>query len=815
MNISKLNKIISEYKLDFNNGHWEDEKYKWQAIKWFNEQWDIESDNFAEMLENAISKTYNLLASGRNFPARMIVGFAKEFPEEVRSMFRELFDETTDVVKRIQTFKQKSAILLEKYSIPAKQHFQGENAVSTYLWLRYPDKYYIYKIGAIKVVSDILDSGYVFINGRYEDNLRNFYSFYDEICIELQKNEDIKQLLASNLSNDCHSDLMLKTLTVDIGYYISQKYGNVDIDDSDEFWPSLEQYSPHLAVEDWTKLLNNDSIFDKNSLLVINHIYDNGGQATCKELSEKYGKSYGFYNTVATKLAKRVHKETKCPLYKRDNGEECWWTILFTGMQAGKEHQGSFIWKLRDELKAAIEVFDKPEVNTWLLTWNPSRWEWEDFDDIVKSTKSGVGVPIGWTCANTHTLVGDRIYMVKLGSSSTPNGIFATGYIISDNYKDESYDPTKESKARYVDIILTDVRDFNTEPVLEMDNLKEVFPSQNWSPQASGIAIKPYISAQLLNMWNELNSCKPCSENAENKSEEYSKYSKSDFLKDVYITESEYNKLFNLLKHKKNVILQGAPGVGKTFAAKRLAYSIMGEKDDNRVQCVQFHQSYSYEDFIEGFRPLENGGFELRKGVFKDFCQKASGDNENDYFFIIDEINRGNMSKVFGELLMLIEADKRGEEHSMNLVYSNEPFFVPKNLHIIGMMNTADRSLAMIDYALRRRFSFYPMKPAFESVGFKAHTEQVNCELFHKAVEAIKNLNTVIVGDKSLGKGFEIGHSYFCTDKPENITDEIVKNIIAFEIIPTIEEYWFDNETRLDTERQKLEALLGDNNGAV
>ena len=292
-------------------------------------------------------------------------------------------------------------------------------------------------------------------------------------------------------------------------------------------------------------------------------------------------------------------------------------------------------------------------------------------------------------------------------------------------------------------------------------------------------------------------------------------YTKSDFLNDVYITSTEYDKLCNLLKHKKNIILQGAPGVGKPFAAKRLAYSIMGEKDNNRVQCVQFHQSYSYEDFIEGFRPLENGGFELRDGVFKRFCDKASRYTENNYFFIIDEINRGNMSKIFGELLMLIEADKRGSEHSLNLVYSGEPFSVPENLHIIGMMNTADRSLAMIDYALRRRFSFYPMRPTFDSDSFKKHAEHVNFELFHKAVEAIKSLNTVIVDDKSLGKGFEIGHSYFCTDKPENITDEIVKNIIAFEIIPTIEEYWFDNETRLDTERQKLEVLLGDDNGAV
>lgn len=292
-------------------------------------------------------------------------------------------------------------------------------------------------------------------------------------------------------------------------------------------------------------------------------------------------------------------------------------------------------------------------------------------------------------------------------------------------------------------------------------------------------------------------------------------YTKSDFLNDVYITSTEYDKLCNLLKHKKNIILQGAPGVGKPFAAKRLAYSIMGEKDNNSVQCVQFHQSYSYEDFIEGFRPLENGGFELRDGVFKRFCDKASRYTENNYFFIIDEINRGNMSKIFGELLMLIEADKRGSEHCLNLVYSGEPFSVPENLHIIGMMNTADRSLAMIDYALRRRFSFYPMRPTFDSDSFKKHAEHVNCELFHKAVEAIKSLNTVIVDDKSLGKGFEIGHSYFCTDKPENITDEIVNNIIAFEIIPTIEEYWFDNETRLDTERQKLEVLLGDDNGAV
>ena len=193
----------------------------------------------------------------------------------------------------------------------------------------------------------------------------------------------------------------------------------------------------------------------------------------------------------------------------------------------------------------------------------------------------------------------------------------------------------------------------------------------------------------------------------------YETYTKQNFLSDVFMSEKEYDKLTALLKRKKNIILQGAPGVGKTYSAKRLAWSVMGEKDNDRVCMVQFHQSYSYEDFIMGYRPDERG-FNLEKGVFCRFCELAKNDPDNDYFFIIDEINRGNLSKIFGELLMLIENDKRGVEHQINLVYGNEPFYIPENLYIIGMMNTADRSLAMIDSALHRRFSLYTMSRAFE-----------------------------------------------------------------------------------------------------
>ena len=197
---------------------------------------------------------------------------------------------------------------------------------------------------------------------------------------------------------------------------------------------------------------------------------------------------------------------------------------------------------------------------------------------------------------------------------------------------------------------------------------------------------------------------------------DYPEYSSADFLSDVYMSEQDYETLVNVLKMKKNIILQGAPGVGKTFTAKRLAYSIIGSKNPDRVQMIQFHQSYSYEDFIEGYRPTENG-FTIKKGSFYKFCKLAEDDDENDYFFIIDEINRGNLSKIFGELFMLIEKDKRGIE--LQLLYSDENFSVPPNVYIIGMMNTADRSLAMLDYALRRRFSFFTMKPGFNTIGFQ------------------------------------------------------------------------------------------------
>lgn len=283
-------------------------------------------------------------------------------------------------------------------------------------------------------------------------------------------------------------------------------------------------------------------------------------------------------------------------------------------------------------------------------------------------------------------------------------------------------------------------------------------------------------------------------EDAEDVEKTYPPYTKEDFLSEVFMPEEEYDKLSGILRIKKNIILQGAPGVGKTFVAKRIAFSMMGVKDVERVMMVQFHQSYSYEDFIMGFRPSTDG-FELKRGAFYNFCKKAEIDGDNDYFFIIDEINRGNLSKIFGELFMLIENDKRGV--SLQLLYSDEKFSVPKNIYIIGMMNTADRSLAMLDYALRRRFAFFEIKPGFTTDGFREYRMSLKNEKFDKLIACVESLNNVISNDESLGDGFCIGHSYFCNLLPDTIDDQVLSGIVEYELIPLLKEYWFDEPIKV------------------
>lgn len=660
----RLKEILAEYKKVFVQQQWPNEKYKWEAVQCFQENWDINSADFAQMLKKSLAKTDNLLRSANNFPKGMITGFAEAAPEAVHSMYMELYDESKDLCERIANFKNKSNTLLERYGNGAAQHYQYENAIMTYLWLRYPDKYYIYKFGEVKAVSLELESDYRFKKGAYEDNIRNFMALYDEICAELQQDDELRNLLNSQITSTCYADPELRTLTIDIGFFIFR------------YWNKKDSTNVPLYAQS----------------------------------QEDDGQQYWFLNEKNPKMWSIVSMpvgEIRNETLFNENGNKCKIVKDFIDIKVGD----MVIGYESTPMKQIVTIFR------------------------VSAEQDG-----------------ERIYFEKLEECYSSSIDFATLNAWFKLKKKEYFSITQGSLFK-----LTKT---------EYEFIIDLIHRENPVPTAK-----------------------------KNKDE----YSKEKFLDQVYMTEAKYDRLVAVLTRKKNIILQGAPGVGKTYAAKRLAYSIMGEKDDDRIEFVQFHQNYSYEDFMMGYKPVEDG-FELKYGIFYRFCQKAANHPDKDYFFIIDEINRGNMSKIFGELLMLIEADYR--ETKTTLAYNGLSFSVPKRLHIIGMMNTADRSLAMIDYALRRRFSFFDMEPGFDSEGFIKYQETFANDTFNTLIDRIKELNREIANDKSLGKGFCIGHSYFCNTK--ECTDEWMQDVVDFDILPMLAEYWFDDTDKL----QRWENIL-------
>ena len=270
--------------------------------------------------------------------------------------------------------------------------------------------------------------------------------------------------------------------------------------------------------------------------------------------------------------------------------------------------------------------------------------------------------------------------------------------------------------------------------------------------------------------------------------------------------------MLDRLRDKKNIILQGPPGTGKTWLAKRLAFALTGQRDESKVRAVQFHPNLSYEDFVRGWRPTGDGRLSLADGVFMEAIRAASKNPSSRFVVVIEEINRGNPAQIFGELLTLLEAGKRTPNEALELCYPDadgkrRPVHIPENLYVIGTMNIADRSLALVDLALRRRFAFISLQPRFGSTWRKWIVSAGNVEphLVADIERRIVELNERIAADARLGTQFRIGHSYVTpTHRLEaGATSKWFKQVVETEISPLLEEYWFDapDEARRASER--------------
>ena len=279
-------------------------------------------------------------------------------------------------------------------------------------------------------------------------------------------------------------------------------------------------------------------------------------------------------------------------------------------------------------------------------------------------------------------------------------------------------------------------------------------------------------------------------------------YSVEDILKDgCFLERAEIDRLLDRLRTKKNLILQGPPGTGKTWLAKRLAFALMGQKDDSKVRAVQFHPNLSYEDFVRGWRPTGEGKLSLADGVFMEAIKAASKDPSSKFVVVIEEINRGNPAQIFGELLTLLEAGKRTPNEALELCYPDadgkrRPVHIPENLYVVGTMNIADRSLALVDLALRRRFAFVGLEPRLGQVwrDWVVKDCAVDPGLVADIERRIAELNDQIATDARLGKQFRIGHSYVTPAHrlEAGDTKKWFQQVVETEIGPLLDEYWFD-----------------------
>lgn len=762
IDIAKLRPILDGYKAYFPN-HWEDEIYKWKAIQHFQKHWNIDAPNFGEMFKEATDKTSNLLASGYAYPRGMMLNFAKADDDAVRQMFRDLSDESRDLTERVEAFQSASENIRATHDDGSwRNHYQNTNAISTYLWLMYPDKYYIYKYEIFRDVATELDSEYRPKRNGAVSNLVGGYQLYDELCKVIAEDASIAELVKPVIAKNCYPDPKMRTVTMDVGFYLSRFYLEEKKAAQEEEGWFPKDYNPDITVEEWVDMLKDSSVFTLNTLQIMKRMKDYGGQATCTQLSIKYGESKNFYNAGSSALARRVAEKTGCDVMTGDNENSKWWPILYMGKDAGANESGSYIWRLRSELAKALEMVDLSGIPLYVDA-APAIWKISEGTNSTGISTANKQIFLERQVAVVHSTTnakatskvsqgqafmdaikkgdyfylcyGNSIQLLGQFTSEKPvenpelkDGWYERSYrVIAKSANIASYEGTKKwwtpndnstcikvdksEHAQFEELILqpyfgmtvadlfsetgepcrywwltanpkiwsfADIKigeeqsytlynengnkrrvfqnfldakvgdiviGYEANPVKKVVALCEITQANDgnniYFSKTEGLSVpieyavlkgcpeleKMEFFAQpnsslfkltngefefIMDIIREENPVRPATDSS-------TKYTKTDFLSKVFMTEERYDVLEALLRNKMNIILQGAPGVGKTFAAKKLAYAMMGEVDDSRIELVQFHQNYSYEDFIMGYRP-DGAEFKLTDGIFYRFC---------------------------------------------------------------------------------------------------------------------------------------------------------------------------------------------------
>lgn len=417
----------------------------------------------------------------------------------------------------------------------------------------------------------------------------------------------------------------------------------------------------------------------------------------------------------------------------------------------------------------------RAQTTCWLLCWNPSTWAWASLPDNRRATLAGEKVSNSWPCGRAKMREGDRVYLMRTGSE--PEGIVATGMVTRAPYEAPHRDSGVDNLAdleRIIDVDFDTIRDADHDSIVRLDELERLAPKQDWNRQSFATEIRRQAARTLERQWKALSPI-------------YSPVEPAGLAGRGQAAARPIN-----------LILYGPPGTGKTFRLMTEYLPRYRDNGEDRFEFVTFHQSYAYEDFVEGIRPEIDAGsvkYQVRPGALRRICGRARKAPDKRFGLFIDEINRGNVPKIFGELISLVEIDKRIRTDTsgsrvpgcsgleVTLPYSGKRFGVPSNVDVIGTMNTADRSIALLDSALRRRFRFEELTPqprllktiddgAGGFIDLQQLLETINGRLAH-----------LLHRDQTLG------HSYFY----KVATFNELRRVFAREILPFLQEAFYDD----------------------
>ena len=817
----KLQLIIKNYKENFEQID-KEERYKWEAIAWYKKHWDINAPNFSEMIENAFGKTFNLLSAGMYYPRKVLIEYAKDYPEDVRAIFRQLHDENISLEERFLNFRKafdNRIIELEAKSSKKLQSYQDLRAVMLYLTFQYPEKYYLFKSTMYTKFKERV--GYIEDNSIVKSKISQ-YEHFSKLCSlileETMNDEELIIMHKNRLDENCYKDESFHLLAMDIMYYGSTYMPENSIE-CETYWPSLSEYNPKLSKDDWVKYLKEIEIPKHSaSMKMLKAMVLIGGESTCKTLSELYGGTPSRYVACAVNLGKRVANYFNLSPCKDENKLR-YFPIPFLGRYITENGLENYSYKIRPELYEALNEIDlanialftiedtKEEIGSMLSNINLNTILYgppgtgKTYHSATYAVSICDGIPIDEL--NDRNMIMNRYKeLIREGRVAFTTFHQSYGYeefiegIKPHVYSDDEVNAVQYSVAPGV------FKQFCTKANKPLNN----------SLINLGINDSPTIWKVSLESTGENKTRTECMNN--NHIRIGYDYCGKDITDETDFSKAGGRNVLNAFINK----MQIGDIVFSCYTASTIDAIgvITGDYEWHdeyssykRLRKVNWIIKGINENIVEinkGATMTLSSVYEMKiniSDVYKiiEKYQPKQYDTNNlkkdNYVFIIDEINRGNISKIFGELITLIEESKRAgktEELSAILPYSGESFSIPSNVYIIGTMNTADRSIALMDTALRRRFSFIEMMPNYDLLK-DMEIEGIN---IGKMLETI-NKRIEYLYDRE----HTIGHAFFMKLK-ENPTLDILQSIFEKSVIPLLQEYFYEDY-------QKIQLILGDN----